>query len=90
MAGTTLSVGLSCPRVAGGCPILRTQADLEEIFVATNKGGSRKGAVRNRFQLLDPESNLWSIFSTAGEYLRTKKSPGPYKGVKVGPPKRKK
>lgn len=59
--------------------------------MATNTGnGSRKGAVKNRFQLLDPESGLWTVFSFAGQLLKTKKSPGPFKGVKVGPPKKSK
>lgn len=53
-------------------------------------GGSRQGAVKNRFQMLDPNSGLWSVFSFAGELLRTKKSPGPFKGIQVGPPKRRK
>lgn len=38
--------------------------------------------------MLDPESGLWSIFSMAGQLLRTKKSPGPAKGIRVGPPKK--
>ena len=56
--------------------------------MATNKGGARKGAVKNRFQLHDPKSDRWSVFSLVGGLLRTKKSKGPYKGIKKGPPKR--
>lgn len=56
--------------------------------MAANTGtGSRKGAVKNRFQLFDPESGRWTVFSFAGQLLKTKKSPGPFKGVRVGPPK---
>lgn len=58
--------------------------------MATNTGGARKGAVKNRFQMLDPNSGLWSVFTFAGELLRTKKSPGPFKGIQVGPPKKRK
>ena len=55
--------------------------------MATNKGtGARKGAVKNRFQLLNPKTDRWSVFSPSG-LLRTKKSKGPYKGIKKGPPK---
>lgn len=56
--------------------------------MATNTGnGSRHGAVKDRFQMLDPITGLWTVFTFAGEVLRTKKSPGPWKGIKVGPPK---
>lgn len=57
--------------------------------MATNKGdGGRKGAVKNRYQLLNPNTGLWSVFSRSGGHLRTKKSPGRAKGIRVGPPKR--
>ncbi len=57
--------------------------------MAKNTGsGSRNGAVKNRFQMLDPITGLWTIFSFAGEIMRTKKSPGPAKGIRVGPPKK--
>lgn len=56
--------------------------------MATNKDGARKGAVKNRFQLHDPKADRWSVFSLAGGLLRTKKSKGPYKGIKKGPPRR--
>jgi hypothetical protein len=56
--------------------------------MAKNTGsGGRKGAVTDRWQLLDPNSGLWSVFNAAGAFLRTKKSPGPWKGIRVGPPK---
>ena len=58
--------------------------------VAKNTGSSsRRGSISDRFQLLDPESGLWSVFKpSSGSILRTKKSPGPAKGIRVGPPKK--
>jgi hypothetical protein len=55
--------------------------------MAKNTGGGRKGAVKNRFQLHDPKRDRWSIFSSVGTFLRTKKSPGPEKGIRKGVPK---
>ena len=56
--------------------------------MASNSGnGFRLGAVADRWQMFNPESGLWTVFNSAGNFLRTKKSPGPWKGIKVGPPK---
>jgi hypothetical protein len=56
--------------------------------MATNKGGKRKGAVKNRFQMHDPKKDRWSVFSHDGQHLRAKKSKGKWKGIRVGPPKK--
>jgi len=57
--------------------------------VATNTGkGGRKGAVKGRYQLLNPVTGLWSIFSPKDGLLRTKKSKGKGKGIRVGTLKR--
>lgn len=70
--------------------VVGTRLDGRSAMAANTGNGSRKGAVKNRFQLLDPDSGLWTVFSFAGQLLRTKKSSGPFKGVKVGPPKKSK
>lgn len=57
--------------------------------MAKNTGkGARRGAQKNRTQLLDPRSGLWSIFTLAGELVWNKKSPGPAKGVRKGQPRK--
>jgi hypothetical protein len=56
--------------------------------MASNTGKGRKGAIRNRFQMHDPGSDRWSVFTHMGKFLRTKKSRDRYKQIKVGPPKR--
>jgi hypothetical protein len=86
----------SRPRcVVGGLEQHRARArmvlgtlDGRSAMAANTGNGSRKGAVKNRFQMLDSETGLWTVFSYAGKILRTKKSPGPAKGIKVGPPKK--
>jgi hypothetical protein len=70
----------------GGCSKLGIWLD-KGWTMATNRGGARKGAVKNRFQLHNPKTDRWSAFSLDGGLLRTKKSKGPYKGIKKGPPK---
>ena len=57
--------------------------------VAKNSGSGRRfGAVTDRFQLANPKSDIWSVFkASTGEFLRTKKSVGPAKGIRVGTPK---
>lgn len=58
--------------------------------MATNTGeNSRRGAVRNRFQLVDVASGLFVVLrATTGEILRVKKSPGPAKGISKRLPKK--
>jgi len=53
------------------------------LALATNTGkGSRHGAVRDRFQLLDVATGLFVVFCAAtGEILRIKRSPGHAKGI---------
>ena len=62
----------------------------ERSEMAKNTGkGSRKGSIADRFQMLDPERGHWSIFkASSGTFLRTKKSPGPEKGIRKGVPKK--
>ena len=57
--------------------------------MAKNTGGGRKGAVKGRFQLLNPKTGRFSVFSSAsGSILRTKKSAGKAKGISVRVPKK--
>jgi hypothetical protein len=57
--------------------------------MAKNKGGGRKGAVRGRFQLLNPKTGRFSIFSSeSGSIVWTKKSRGKAKGVAIRVPKK--
>lgn len=55
--------------------------------MAKNTGNnSRIGAVLDRFQMLNPATGLYTVFSaTTGRILRNKKSPGPAKGIRVRP-----
>lgn len=57
--------------------------------MAKNTGsGSRKGAVRDRFQLHSPITDRYAVFdATDGKMLRVKKSEGPAKGISKRPPK---
>jgi hypothetical protein len=57
--------------------------------MAKNKGGGRKGAVKGRFQLLNPKTSRFSVFSSeSGSILRTKKSRGKAKGISIRVPKK--
>ena len=48
----------------------------------TNKGG-RKGAVKNRVQVLNPVTKRWVKLDTqTGRIVDHKKTAGPYKGVR--------
>ena len=52
--------------------------------MARNTGkGYRKGAVRGRFQILNPATGLYTVFATTGRILRNKKSAGRAKGIRV-------
>lgn len=52
--------------------------------MAKNTGkGSRKGQVRDRYQQENQTTGLFDIFNSAADYLRTKKSKGPAKGIEV-------
>jgi hypothetical protein len=52
--------------------------------MATNTGsGSRKGAVRERVQALNPVTKRYvKIDTSTGRIVDHKKTPGPYKGVR--------
>jgi hypothetical protein len=58
--------------------------------MATNTGqGTRIGAVRDRFQLLDIATGLWVVFcASTGQLLRVKHSPGKAKGISARLPKK--
>ncbi len=51
--------------------------------MATNTGADhRKGAVKERVQVLNPVTKRWVKLDTrTGRIVDHKKSPGPYKGV---------
>ncbi len=52
--------------------------------MARNTGMShRKGQVLKRYQQKNQTSGLFDVFNAAGDYLRTKKSKGPWKGIEV-------
>ena len=52
--------------------------------MATNTGkGHRKGQVLKRYQQENQVSGLFDLFNSAADYLRTKKSKGPFKGIEV-------
>lgn len=57
--------------------------------MATNTGnGFRNGPVRDRFQMLNPATGLFTVFSVSmGKILRVKKSPGKAKGIRARSPK---
>lgn len=51
--------------------------------MATNTGkGFRRGAVKNRVQVLNPLTRRWvKLDTTTGRIVDHKKTPGPYKGI---------
>ena len=58
--------------------------------MATNTGsGSRKGAVKERVQALNPVTKRYvKIDTSTGRIVEHKKTPGPYKGVTEVPTKK--
>ncbi|WP_420454035.1 hypothetical protein [Rubrivirga sp.] len=52
--------------------------------MATNTGeGARKGAVKNRVQVLNPVTKRWVKLDTkTGRIIDHKKTPGEYKGIR--------
>ena len=53
--------------------------------MATNTGkGWRSGAIRDRHQILNPATGLYTVFrSSTGKILRVKRSPGPAKNITI-------
>lgn len=50
--------------------------------MARNTGkGKRIGLVRDRFQKENSRTGLWDKYTKSGDYLGTKKSGGPFKGI---------
>lgn len=65
---------------------MSTEAPLvEEAAMAKNTGeGSRKGAVKERVQALNPVTQRYvKIDTTTGRIIDHKKSEGPYKGIRM-------
>ena len=47
------------------------------------KGGGRRGAVPKRSQIQNPNTSLWTKRDTSsGRFVATKKTGGPFKGVR--------
>jgi hypothetical protein len=47
------------------------------------KGGGRVGAVKNRTQVRNPKTGLWSKRDTSsGKFVQTRKDGGSFKGVR--------
>lgn len=50
--------------------------------MAKNTGkGKRRGLVKNRYQKKNSGTGLWDKYSGNGDYLGTKKTGGPFKGI---------
>lgn len=49
--------------------------------MATNTGGGRKGQIRNRYQLENEVTGLWDKYDSDANYLDSKLTGGPWKGV---------
>lgn len=57
--------------------------------MASNTGkGYRKGQQKNRYQQENLLTKLFDLFDGHGNYLRTKKSKGKFKGVELRKPKK--
>jgi hypothetical protein len=57
--------------------------------VAKNTGdGFRRGQQRDRYQVENLISGLFDLFNSDGQYIRTKKSRGRFKGVELRQPKK--
>lgn len=57
--------------------------------MASNTGkGYRKGQQKNRYQQENLLTKLFDLFDGDGNYMRTKKSKGKFKGVETRKPKK--
>lgn len=57
--------------------------------MATNTGdGYRKGQVRNRYQQYNENTDRYDKYDGDANYVASKSSPGPYKGVETREPKK--
>ena len=57
--------------------------------MATNTGaGYRHGQVRSRYQLYNELTDRYDKYDADGNYLASKTTPGPYKGIEVREPKK--
>lgn len=53
-----------------------------------NSGGFRRGQVRDRYQQRNERTDRYDKYDSEGNYLSSKSSPGPYKGVEERQPKK--
>jgi hypothetical protein len=68
--------------IAPGRPTKQLCGKLEGFGMAKNTGsGSRRGQQKSRFQLFNEVSERWDKYDGGANYLKSKKSPGPFKGV---------
>lgn len=57
--------------------------------MATNTGdGYRKGQVRDRYQQYNDNSERYDKYDADANYVSSKSSPGPYKGIETREPKK--
>ncbi len=49
--------------------------------MAKNIGGGRKGQILHRYQLWNAVTELWDKYDSNGNFMKTKKSPEPWKSV---------
>lgn len=63
---------------------LRAKTTKGDCAVAKNTGrGHRRGQVKDRYQVLNLITDLFDVFDGSGNYLRSKKSKGPWKGIEI-------
>ena len=61
----------------------------EEHTLATNTGeGGRKGQITDRYQLHNETTDLWDKYNGDANYLDSKVTGGPWKGVEKREPKK--
>ena len=52
------------------------------MVVAKNTGhGKRVGLIKNRYQKKNSRTGLWDKYDKKGNYVGTKKTGGPFKGI---------
>jgi hypothetical protein len=57
--------------------------------MAKNTGeGWRKGQQKDRYQLPNERTDRWDKYDSAGNYMSSKSSQGPYKGVEKREPRK--
>jgi hypothetical protein len=56
--------------------------------LAKNHGDGRKGQILFRYQLLNAATALWDKYDSDGNFMKTKKSPGPWKSIEKRIPRK--